>query len=192
MGQKYAAIGQEIADHYREAFDPTYKSAEDSSRRRVLKSKDMKNTDDDDSGYDWQADRDRGIAIGQHFKELGEEIKAHYSAPYTRDDDARWRDYKEQGLAIARHYKQKADAVQGFYAGKLNMEGMAPPQESTLEDPRAEMSRPAFETKSESSDPKDDDSYVWGLDHQQDKKVRGGLLWLFVCVYTSPRPFSHK
>jgi hypothetical protein len=163
VGKKYATIGQHIADHYRQAFDPTYKSNEEDIGRRMLKSKlkkrkeeDKKKKKDDVPFYDWQADRDRGIAIGQEFRELGLEIASHYM-----DDDLspkEWHKYRDEALALAKHYQNKADTIQQFYEKKygsiaMDMEGMA-----------LLPVLPRGETSSEST-------HSWGIDPSENRQV---------------------
>jgi hypothetical protein len=90
LGQHYKAIGDAINAHYRETFDPTYPAAADGVRRLKSKEKKMKDQKKEelamdmasrDNGvapvpgwYDWQADRERGMAIGMRYKQMGEEV----------------------------------------------------------------------------------------------------------------------
>jgi hypothetical protein len=98
LGQHYKAIGDQINAHYREAFDPANPAAEDEEEEadngRRLTSKDKKKRDkkreqlaedmaaqqavEGEPGtgwYDWSTDRDRGMAIGMHYKQMGDEVR---------------------------------------------------------------------------------------------------------------------
>ena len=165
IGQKYAAIGQNIADHYRQAFDPTYTTEaddeedEENNGRRMLKSKAKKKKEDkkkkrDMAFYDWQADRDRGIAIGQQFRDLGVEIASHYAGHDIPSTE--WQKQREEGLAIAQRYKDKAAAIKQFYETKYVP--AAAPQDS---------SAASSLTQDVSQSP-----YVWGLNKDEDRKVK--------------------
>mmetsp|Transcript_19529 Transcript_19529/g.47144 ORF Transcript_19529/g.47144 Transcript_19529/m.47144 type:complete len:456 (-) Transcript_19529:176-1543(-) len=162
IGQKYAAIGQNIADHYRQAFDPTYvtdaddEEDEENNGRRMLKSKAKKEKEEkkkkrDMAFYDWQADRDRGIAIGQQFRDIGLEIASHYAGHDVPSTE--WQKQRVEGLAIAQRYKDKAAAIKQFYETKyMPVAPQAPSTASSL-------------TQDVSQSP-----YVWGLNQNEDRK----------------------
>lgn len=133
MSQKYKAIGDAIEDHYKQAFDPTSlpsESTSDAGTRRYLRGLKETSDDNDDTGatapaYDWAADRDRGIVIGEHFKELGQQIKEHYEKAFGElansdvaapvDWSATWTDLKAKGEAIGTYYHDKGVAIGRFY-----------------------------------------------------------------------------
>lgn len=192
LATKYKAIGDAIEAHYREAFDPTYVPSGGSAGGRRLSAVDgaaaavTKTTT-------WQDDRNRGIAIGQHYKAMGHAIAEHYkqefnpmykkdaasttattsSSPYDQDWANMWKDYKSKGLEIAKYYKSKGDAIEQFYAGKYSLEGMAAPM-----DDEANTGGEVDETPSDgndASDAADPDStaagtYIWGLDWKNDRE----------------------
>jgi hypothetical protein len=88
LGQHYKAIGDAINAHYRETFDPTYPVAANGGRKLKSKEKKMKDQKKEELAlaghnngdaalpgwYDWQADRERGMAIGMNYKQIGEEV----------------------------------------------------------------------------------------------------------------------
>mmetsp|Transcript_11915 Transcript_11915/g.22064 ORF Transcript_11915/g.22064 Transcript_11915/m.22064 type:complete len:517 (+) Transcript_11915:234-1784(+) len=190
IGQKYKDIGLAISDHYRQAFDPTYPGPEG----RMLKSKAKKKRDkkreelaeamaaeQDDafSGtgwYDWAADRDRGMAIGQHYKELGQQIADHYNQEFNPMYDVNkktyteknwptmWMEYKARGQEIGDYYKSKGLAIAQYYASgksdenanrKLEASDEANANDAAVNDATAGSTNPA---------------YVWGLDSTKDRE----------------------
>jgi hypothetical protein len=199
LGQHYKAIGDAINAHYREAFDPTYPGSAGGSGRRVLKSKDKKKKElymdmaarDNAAGaapagatgwYDWQADRDRGMAIGQHFKEMGQEVADHYNQEFNPMYDVNkkayagdqnwatmWQDYKKRGDEIANYYTAKGAAINKYYTGKYEMEGMASPvahqqQQESNDGPAAVNDA----TTGNLENP--DAAYIWGVDPLKDRQ----------------------
>jgi hypothetical protein len=190
LGQHYKAIGDAINAHYREAFDPTYTPAaddddEDENNRRMLKSKEKKKEDhkkkelaiDMGSGgagwYDWQTDRDRGMAIGMHYKQMGEAIADHYNQEFNPMYDVNkkaytsknwatmWPDYKERGQEIADYYKGKGAAISSFYQGKYDADANNSDSGVT---PVAANANAAIVGNNP------DAAHIWGLDWKKDQQ----------------------
>ncbi|KAL3913147.1 MAG: hypothetical protein SGARI_000800 [Bacillariaceae sp.] len=189
LGKHYKAIGGAINAHYREAFDPTYvpaaKTSADEGAHRMLKSKEKKMKDrtkkelamDMGAGggwYDWQADADRGMAIGMHYKQMGETIADHYNQEFNPmyDDvnkkadadknwSTMWQDYQQRGQEIANYYKGKGAAIDKFYQGKYG---------ATNNDSVASTSAAANANAAVAGSPQEATS-VWGLDWEKDKNA---------------------
>ncbi|KAG7370243.1 hypothetical protein IV203_027989 [Nitzschia inconspicua] len=205
IGQHYKAIGDQINAHYREAFDPTYPAttAGDDSGARRLKSKEKKMKDrkkkelavdmaeqaDGTSAstgwYDWQSDRDRGMDIGMHYKQMGEEIADHYNQEFNPMYDVNkkaytdknwatmWQDYQKRGQEIADYYKSKGAAIDKFYEGKYTLEGMASPIAMDAADATTEqdgIDNDAVVEQHDTSGNNPDAAYIWGLDWQKDRE----------------------
>lgn len=163
----------------------------------MLKSKEQKKKQQKDfpaaSYYDWQADRSRGMAIGEHYKEMGDAIADHYrqkfdptygtnKKTYSDEDWANmWRDYKTKGQEIAKYYKSKGAAIEQFYSGKYGLEGMAAPVDGDSEEAEMAAAAPDVVAADGAKNEADVDgpakqadeapeAYIWGLDWQQDRQ----------------------
>jgi hypothetical protein len=75
--------------------------------------------------YDWKIDKDRGIAIGEYYHQLGDAVADHYNqtSPYkdSKGNDVNfewtsfWDEYRQKGQYIGQYYKNKAQAIKEFY-----------------------------------------------------------------------------
>lgn len=183
MAKKYKSIGDAIDEHYQQVFDPTYYNAvatDDNAGHRFLRA--ATGGDAAPPVYDWVADRDRGTAIEQHFKELGELIEEHYQQPFfdqttAANDPATpvewstaWTDFKSQGRAIGKYYHDKGVAISRFYEQQK-----APDAVSTSPNPgpsRSASITDAIPASSKNAAAKNakNDWYIWGMDWQNDKE----------------------
>lgn len=185
LAQKYKSIGDAIDEHYQQAFDPTFTS--DDGGRRYLRA--LSTADEGETtppAYDWASDRDRGIAIGQHFKELSQQIKEHYQQQFGElanaeasapvDWSATWTDFKAKGQAIGKYYQNKGVAIARFYEQQQE----TPNSSETASSRTMSLWRASTQTASIASDiPTSsnadtaanvkNDWYVWGMDWQNEK-----------------------
>ncbi|KAL3922993.1 MAG: hypothetical protein SGILL_001906 [Bacillariaceae sp.] len=193
LGQHYKAIGDAINAHYKEAFDPTYTSAADANdgANRMLKSEEKKSKDRKkkelamdmgDNGstwYDWQEDRDRGMAIGAHYKEMGQQIADHYNQEFNPMYDVNkkayadknwatmWQDYQKHGQEIADYYKGKGAAIDKFYQGKFT-----PEQELNSNDSANTV---ADSANAAIAGGNPDAAHIWGIDWEKDRQQAMGI-----------------
>ncbi len=190
LAQKYKSIGDTIDEHYKQAFDPTYSiSTGNPSDRRFLRTLAKADEDESTPSYDWAADRDRGMSIGQHFKELGQEIKEHYQGQFGElanvdaaaplDWSTTWMDFKAKGLAIGKYYQDKGVAISRFY--EQQPENINKPLDAVSSQKAGFVPLGALSAASiagaapASSDPDaaanaKNDWYVWGMDWQNGKE----------------------
>ena len=198
MSQKYKAIGNAIEDHYQQAFDPTTTTsssspssgASDTSTRRYLRALKKEESSDQDAlpAYDWAVDRDRGIALGQHFQELGQQIKEHYQKPFGElaqsdaaapiDWSSTWVDLKAKGEAIGTYYHDKGVAIARFYEQQreaANNSANLVNRKVSLWHTRSASLVAAVPASSETDDvtattTAKNDWYIWGMDWQNGKE----------------------
>ena len=80
-------------------MQPTYKASKANAADDAEAADVSDDTDASTWTYDWKADMDRGVALGQHYKAIGDAIDAHYreafdptyapAAESNEDEDSR-------------------------------------------------------------------------------------------------------
>ncbi|KAG7341450.1 hypothetical protein IV203_023402 [Nitzschia inconspicua] len=134
LGKTYAAIGEAIEDHYREAFGKRHISTRLLKKETVLNpsaaTKDYTNIRE--TTFNWQKDWERGFLLASLFEDLASTIQSHYfdlmfgelekTAIQNDKEELMAGLYSVQAHVIEECYQQKSRDIKAFYAEKLGRE----------------------------------------------------------------------
>ncbi|KAG7358366.1 hypothetical protein IV203_014954 [Nitzschia inconspicua] len=130
LGKTYAAIGEAIEDHYREAFGKRHISSRLLKKETVLNpsaaTKDYTNIRE--TTFNWQKDWERGFVLASLFEDLASTIQSHYfdlmfgdlgkTAIQNDKEELMAGLYSVQAHVIEECYQQKSRDIKAFYAEK--------------------------------------------------------------------------
>jgi hypothetical protein len=121
LAKTYAAIGETIEDHYREAFGATGRHSYSRALKKTTPTPPI-------SILSWQSDWERGMEIAKHFDALANLITDHYfdllfgsleeTAIKTDQDRLMAALYALQGSNLAQYYRGKSHSCYQFYSGE--------------------------------------------------------------------------
>eukprot|EP00521_Asterionellopsis_glacialis_P011481 CAMPEP_0195304188 /NCGR_PEP_ID=MMETSP0707-20130614/34019_1 /TAXON_ID=33640 /ORGANISM="Asterionellopsis glacialis, Strain CCMP134" /LENGTH=441 /DNA_ID=CAMNT_0040367929 /DNA_START=58 /DNA_END=1383 /DNA_ORIENTATION=- len=166
IGELYQKIGEAIEDHYRQLFDPTYEAFFDDENKTTSY-----------EYYTWEADRIRGMALAQYYKNLGAWITEHYKQEYVNpindpvvdanrkeEFKKQWKEYKKMGEELANYYHDKGISIEKYYEqfdsnGKFHGFG----------DDDLSLLSSSLSSGDNIHNGIEAEQYVWGLDWANDK-----------------------